>query len=257
MARLGRAYTRLSRFIRPHGGTATGRTKPTFVSSASTSWNTTGSPKTLSVTWQTGDVIVVGALCADDAIATMGDVTATGLTFTLQADIRTGSHSIMKMWTAVAAAAGTQNFSLSMTINPTPAPFGFHVMVFRDSDGVGIADWSASSGSPNRNITPTDANSAIVVVNADWLAVSGAIRIWTTAVVTPTAINGLERDYFNSANYTTYAAYYDDVAEVAVRTVGLSQPGGQAYSIGIVEVLGAAEGAGGVGVTESWGSVLM
>lgn len=430
MARLGRTYTRLVRRTRPAGGVPP-RVKPTLVSSTSTAWNTATSPKTLAISWQTGDVVVVGAMSSDDSIAEFGDVTVTGLAFTISEDIRTGSRALLKVWTAIAGSSGSGDLSLSKVSNPNSAPWGFHAFVFRGSDGVGSQEsTNAASSIPLLPINTTNAHSAIVVFNADWAAVSGSSRLWrtvegpnlltanqasletdltgwenqqactparstaqaldgsaslemtstsgtfppiartpigtsgvpvvgsasysfmayfrpdstvrdpqvgvvwfdssgaqislayvtagtevtsawfkgvtTTGVVaapsnaayasvrtiinaanvvgekhyvdqiammrgyredwavgggtggiTPTSGNGLERDYFNSANYTTYVAYYDDVVAARTNYVGLDLPDGQTYSIAAVEVYGANYVEAPPTWTETWGLVQM
>jgi hypothetical protein len=122
--------------------------------------------------------------------------------------------------------------------------FGGGVQNFRGSDGVGASSSTTGSGGPSLSLTTTQANSAIVVASSDWNAVDGTTRTWRTVnSLTPTAGNGLERSYvLLGGGFAEYAAYYSDAGTAAAKTVGLSAPTGQAYSIGAVEVKGAAGG---------------
>jgi hypothetical protein len=96
-----------------------------------------------------------------------------------------------------------------------------------------------SSGAPSLSITTTQDNSAIVVANGDWNATDGASRTWRTAGSSAT-----ENTYFrDSTRYTAYGAYHADAGTAGGKTVGLSAPGGQKYSIIAVEVKGTAAAA--------------
>jgi hypothetical protein len=123
--------------------------------------------------------------------------------------------------------------------------FNLNVLQFRDSDGVGASVSNNTTGTPSISITTTQDNSAVAVIIIDWNAADGASRTWLTVnSITPTSGNGGERTYFRNASfYTVYAAYWSDVGAAGAKTVGLSAPGSQQYSIIAVEVKGAASSA--------------
>lgn len=220
---------------------------PTFVAEYESAWNT-NADKTVAVTTAVDDVLV--ALCAasnwsdstDDISPPTG---GTGLTWTTQETIFVSDYCAVAIFTTVASAVNTgANITLSLS-GAADALLGFNILRFSGSDGIGAAEkTNVLSGGPSLNITTTQANSALCVINADWNAVDGASRTWRTVNgITPTSGNGLEKTYFrDAAQYTVYAALYDDAGSVASKTVGLSAPTGQKYAIAVVEVKGTAGG---------------
>lgn len=215
---------------------------PTFVASYSSVYNTTTSPKTVSVTTQAGDLVVV---CAGDC---QGDGTYTApsgnsISFTNQQSIGVGvNYGGANIWTGTDATGGTSwTFSLSYSIT---REWGMTVIIFRNAGGVGASNQSnVDNAAPTLDVATTRNNSAVVTWSADWNALDGASRIWRTVNgITPTAGNGFELAYGGTpANtYLGYCAYYNDVGVVGAKTVGLSVPGGQRYSIVGLEVLGFA-----------------
>jgi hypothetical protein len=225
--------------------------KPTLVDDQKTSFDTTTSPKSVTVSWLAGDVIVWTGQC--EGYNTSGDnvvltPTATGLTFAEQQAVAVSDYGYVRVMTAVAAGSGS---SVSVSTEKTGNNSGYNmawgasVKVWRGSDGVGASSkTNVSSGAPSLDLTTTQVNSAVQVANNDWNATDGASRTWRTVnSVTPTSGNGLETNYFrDAARYTTYAAYYDDVGTAGTKTVGLSAPSGQKYSIVAIEIKGTAGG---------------
>lgn len=217
-------------------------TPPTFVGEHETVWNT-GGGAAKSVTWSpsAGNILVAIAM-SEDAGTTLA--ISGGPTWTLAQSHTVASNCTAYVWTASAAGG---------SITPTFTPgggngnqvFGANVLEFSGCDGVGASNKAQTTGGPSLGLTTTQDNSAIVVASADYLAVDGTTRTWRTVnSVTPTSGNGLEVTYFrNAANYTVYGAYYSDAGTAGAKTVGLSAPTGQQYSILAVEIKGAAGGA--------------
>lgn len=215
---------------------------PTFVAEYEVAdWNTTTSPKTATATTAAGDILVVlGA--TEDSTATLGTPTGNSHTYTLRQSVVVTDYCTAYGWTTPATAGTGWTLSVARTGS---GRWGFTALRFSGSAGVGTsAKTNVSSGAPSLNITTTQANSALLVIVSDWNAVDGASRTWRTVNgTTPTAGNGLERTYFrNSIAMTAYVAYYPDVGAAGLKTVGLSAPAGQKYSIIAVEVLGTAGG---------------
>ncbi|MDN5275058.1 MAG: hypothetical protein JWP06_959 [Candidatus Saccharibacteria bacterium] len=214
-------------------------TPPTFVTSQSTSsYTTTGSTKSVSVTTQVGDRLVVYG-GGENEIAVLSGLAGNGITFTLQQSDTTTGFSSAYVWTGTDTTGGT-NWTLTCNNGSSSRQWGFTCLVFRNSDGFGASNKTQSaSGAPSLGLTTTQANSAVVVFSGDWLAVDGSSRIWRTVNgVTPSIGNGLEKTYATFAGgWTAYGAYHNNVGAVGTQTVGLSAPGAQKYNIVAVEVL--------------------
>jgi hypothetical protein len=225
------------RFATGGGGGGGGNPYPTFISKSETSWSTTTTPKTASFSVNSGDVIVVYAVSeAQASTFTVSDGTNT---YTSRQTVSSLNFTKVQVWTAT--AAGTASLTMTITNGGSSMVWGGAVLVWRNSAGVGASSQTTNaSGAPSLGLTTTVVNSAIVCVVGDWQAVDGTTRTWRTEnSITPTNGNGLETTYFrNSANYTVYAAYYTDVGSAAAKTVGLSAPSGQKYSIVALEIKG-------------------
>lgn len=212
-------------------------TPPTFVGEHETVWNTGGGADK-SVTWTptAGNILVAFAM-SEDAGTTIS--ISGGPTWTLAQSHTVASNCTCYVWTATAGSG-----SITPTFSPAGSNgnqvFGANVLEFSGSDGVGASNKAQTTGGPSLGLTTLGDNSAIVVASSDYLAVDGTSRTWRTVnSVTPTSGNGLEVTYFRSAaNYTVYGAYYSDAGAAGAKTVGLSAPTGQQYSIIAVEVKG-------------------
>jgi hypothetical protein len=219
------------------GGGGGGLTPPSFIAKSETSWSVTTTPKTAGFSVNAGDIIVLYAI--SEAQAASFTVSVGTNTYTSRQTVSFINFTKVQIWTAT--AAGTASLTLTFTNGGTTMVWGGAVLVFRGSGGVGASSQTTNaSGAPSLGLTTTSANSAIVVVNGDWQAVDGASRTWRTEnSITPTSGNGLETTYsMSAAKYTVYAAYYSDAGAAAAKTVGLSAPGAQKYSIAAIEIKG-------------------
>lgn len=218
----------------------------TVIATFSSDLSTTTTPKTVAVTTQPGDLVVVAGGGAHEGV-TLNTPTGNGITFTLQQSIAILNYATAYVWTGVDATGGS-GWTMSVS-RGSSGRWGFSVMVVRDSAGIGSSVKTNASGAPSLNITTTDTDSTIAVLNTDWNAQNGA-RTWRTVNgITPTAGNFLEYGYAFATNYTFYSAYYPDVGAPGVKTVGLSAPGSQKYSIIALEVLPPAAP---LGATIAW-----
>lgn len=214
---------------------------PTFVGSGRSAYDSDTSPKTVSVTVQAGDILVVSGVMESSG-SSLATPTGGSLTYSLKTSSNESSYTQTYIWTATATGSATFDVSISST---GPAFWGFTVDQFRDSAGVGASSAASTfnaSGAPSLAITTEGDSSAIVAAVGDWNATDGASRTWRTVnSITPTAGNGGERGYFrDSSRYTEYDAYWSDAGIAGAKTVGLSAPSGQKYAISAVEVLGSA-----------------
>lgn len=144
------------------------------------------------------------------------------------------------------ATAGGGSITPTYTRNGAALHYGFCIAEFSGSDGFGAsAKVTSGSGAPSLSLTTTQDNSAIVVFVGDWNAINGSSRTWRTVNgFTPSAANGKELVYAGTAgsDYIVYAAYYPDAGTAGAKTVGLSAPTGQKYSVVALEVKGVAAG---------------
>lgn len=217
-------------------------TPPTYIQEAETAWTTTTSPKsTASFSVQAGDVLVAYTM-AEHASSTninISDNTGGALTWTARVleNGGTSNRSYVRMWTTTVDTNRTMTVTFTRTAG-SPAPrFGGNVLTFRGSSGIGATSSTnngTGSAAPTLNITTTQANSVIVVANADRNAVDGALRAWRT-----NAGIFAERTYSRTAGaYTVYGGNHADSGALNTYAVGLSSPSGQRYVIGAIEVLG-------------------
>jgi hypothetical protein len=208
-------------------------TPPTFVAEYESSWAVTTTPKTVSVTVAVGDVLVIVGAIAEAQSTALSTPTGGGLTYTLRQSHTTIGFCGVYLWTATAASA--QTFTMSVAESGTSDVWGFTVLRFSGSDGVAAsAKAQVSGGAPSVALTTANANSAVVVFSADWNAFDGTSRTWLTGAGPLT-----EQTYFRDAvKYTVYGGFHADAGVAGSKTVGLSAPTGQKYSIVAVEVRG-------------------
>ncbi|MBK8184882.1 MAG: hypothetical protein IPK63_19150 [Candidatus Competibacteraceae bacterium] len=229
--------------IEPSGGGV--MAAPTNIFNGQTTYNSGGDiSKTINVTVQTGDVLIVVGQAEGYNAATPVAITVSGggLTWTSLQTVAVNDFGYVILYHATA----TSNATFDITLTATNAASGYtiywggSVKIFRGSDGVGNSvKTNVSSGAPTVNITTTQANSSISVFDNDWNSVDGASRTWRTGAGSFT-----ETTYFRDpARYTVYSGYHADAGAIGTQTVGLSAPSGQKYSIVAVEVKGTAGGA--------------
>lgn len=209
---------------------------PTFVQENETAWNVSGGTK-----FGTNFSVLANDILVAFAIADVTEVLAVSggsLTWTLQQSITTASRPRVYVWSAVVDTGKTM--SLTYTASPGSAQWGGNLLQFRGSDGIGAsASANAAASAPSLNLTTTQANSAIVVVNGDTSAADGTSRTWRTGAGTLT-----EQTYSRQATlYTAYGGYHADAGAVGTYTVGLTAPASQTYGLIAVEVTGTTAAA--------------
>lgn len=214
---------------------------PTFIQDIETVWNNTTLGKT-TATFNTlnGDVLVAFAIKADWLSGHSAAITNNGaaLTWTERQSILVVQRCLVYVWTSVLSADRT-GLTVTFTQSANTANSGGSVITFRDSGGVGASSkTNVASGAPSLNITTTQINSAIVVVNSDWDSLGGASRVWRTGAGSMTEITY----HRTAAQYTNYAGYHGNVASIGTYEVGLTTPTTQQYSIIALEVLGTITG---------------
>lgn len=162
--------TILLSFPRP----AAALTAPTLADYNQSTWTDTSATETTgSVSWQTGDIIVVMGSGENGAITGEGPAlkrpTATGLTFATTTSTSYGdsTNTFNAVWTATAGSSGSG--TVTSVHYGSGGASGIAVFVYRGSDGVGNASSGDTVGTV-RSLTRGSANSAVVVVIGDWNA---------------------------------------------------------------------------------------
>jgi hypothetical protein len=215
-------------------------TPPTFVAEYETAFNSNTTPKTASVTVAAGDYLVVVGM-SEDAAYTLSTPTGGGLTYTLQQSVVVTDYCTAYIWTAPAPTS--QSFTLSVSMSGSSGWWGANCLRFSGATGIGASSkTNIASGAPSLGLTTSADNSTVVCASSDWTAADGSSRVWRTVNgFTPAAGGTGEATYFRDAShYAAYAAYWPDAGTAGSKTVGLSTPSGQKYSIISVEVLGTA-----------------
>jgi len=182
------------------------RVPPTLVAYAETTWNTTGAKSTPSVTWETGDLVVIVGLVENDTAIPLP--TATGLTFAAGVPVSQANSCWANTWTATASSGGSS--AVSSTGNA--GHWGIGVWVWRGSDGFGNRGSDTSTAKTVSLVRSLD-ESAVVEGIADFSAGAIAGRSWT-----PTQDN--EREAQATSQYTVFVADWLD-EHLAPRGVGV------------------------------------
>jgi hypothetical protein len=101
---------------------------------------------------------------------------------------------------------------------------------------VGAANATTGSGAPALTLTTQQTDSSVLVANGDWAALDGAVRTWNTV----NGSVGTEMTYLRDTTpaYTVYVDRYTDAGGAGAKSLGLSAPTGQTFSIAAVEIRG-------------------
>jgi hypothetical protein len=213
---------------------------PTYVAEFEGTWSTTTTPKTsASISANAGDVLVAIGIVADSS-DTFSTPTNSGVaqTWTLQAQASATSFTRVAIWTCKVDTTQAMTVSLARTTGATADKYGLTVHQYRDVDTVtpvGAANATTGSGAPALSLTTQQTDSAVLVANADWGAIDGTVRTWLTV----NGSVGTEMTYFrDSTAYTVYVDRYTDAGAAGAKSLGLSGPTGQTFSIAAVEIRG-------------------
>jgi hypothetical protein len=209
---------------------------PTLVQHVQSSWTSEASPKSLTVTVQNKDLIVVVA-GAEGSGNNFG-ISGGGLTWTLRTSSYVSSRSDMALWTAEATSGTT--FSIAVSDGDNQA-WGTSATVWRNHGGVGNYGKATGDGDADANFTTTSSDSSVLVYVFDYNAIDGSGRTWHQYNGEPAT----ELLYGRSSNdYTWYGAYYPDADAAGTYELGTSDPQFQKWTMAVLEVKGTATGIG-------------
>jgi len=196
---------------------------PQLISYTETSWNTTAISKSVAISWNAGDVIVVIAGCQGST--TLDGPTATGLNFIVQQ-----SNSAAFTCSSMCAAAVADNAGsdvVNMTNLSATLHWGFGVFVWRNSQGIGN---SAEQHTTSLTVpfAPFTADGAIV-----W----GVFDLSASVVqATTPAPNDARQLFWDTGAYTVYLIDLGDQPSIGSTRYGLAGIGSGPYSIVAIEV---------------------
>lgn len=217
-------------------------------------------PKTVTVDALAGDVIVVKTTDSSNYVISAPTNTGTALTWTLRQSVQVAAYASAYVWTSTVDTPRT-GMVITLTGN-TSGYWGALVEVWRGVAVGASSKANVSSGAPTLNVTTTAVDTAITILNTDYYPRDGATRSWRTGAGPATETFYLYR----SGRATWYSAFHSAAGAVGVKTVGLSAPTGQKYSIiglelvptgpGVQPATGIAAATSGVSGTATGGSAL-
>lgn len=199
-------------------------------------WTSTSRPRVSpAFDVQAGDLLVYTAFSEDSSVAITAPTWTGAEAWTLRQSIVVANYCTAYLYTCAVTATQT-GVTVSATKSVSHGQFSFIVSVWRNHGGVGVSGKANTTGAPSL-VLNTQANSAIVMGNSDWNAVDGSSRTWRTVNGSPIT----ESSYGGQAgvSYTAYTGYTLDAGAAGNKTVGLTAPTGQKYSIVGIEILGS------------------
>jgi hypothetical protein len=200
-------------------------------------FNSTGTTKTVPVTVNNGDCLVVLA-CTGDSFQGFGTPSGGGLSYTFRnsSGVNLSNLNGISFWTTFATS--TTSFTLSLSISPNNSTvWGVSVLRFSGVTGIGATSSDSNSSNttaPLSNFTTQQDYSVIVLGNTDWNFNSGA-RTYRTAAGTFTETNS----YANSNLGTLDYGYYANAGVAGTYSIGLTAPSPQRWAMIGVELKGA------------------
>lgn len=204
-----------------------------FVTSYDTGWVATGSPKTVSVTVAAGDFL---AVLAGSGASNQIHATPTGgslaYSFRSSSGVNLANLNSVVVFTAPAPAA--QSFTLSMAISPSTAAWGFIVLQFSGVAGTGgtTSDSNPVASAPSSVLTATAKDSAVAMIDTDWNTNVVADVYRTTDAGTFTNVLKISNGSYGAA----WAGYYLNAGAAGAKTIGMSAPNNQKWSMVSVEL---------------------
>lgn len=207
---------------------------PTFVAEYEVSaWDTTTSPRTVSVTTAVNDVLVAFGVAVGTTLNT--PTGGTGLTWTLNRSLT--SSPALYIWTATATTAET--FTLSVSSASGFNIFGFNCLRFGSGASIGASEiTSGSSSGPSLAVTTQAANSAIVVATV-FDGGTGSAPTYRTGAGTFTQQTSAGPPF----TFWVYGGYHADAGVAGAKTVGQTAPTGT-WKTTAVEVKESGGGGG-------------
>lgn len=206
-----------------------------------------------SVSWNSGDLVVVLGITEDNA-RTLATPTSTGsgLTFSALTGFPTNIASSCKLYAWSATAAATSSGTISSAGSGGPANGSvIGAFVLAGHGGLGNTAKSAAVDTTDPytvSLTRSGANSVVLMAAGDWNAVSDV-------TTDPSPLAGSTQRLgddggFRSGEYNAYLASWADEGAAGTTSYGITGVAGGQFTIAAIEVLGTGGGAA------SWGPLL-
>jgi hypothetical protein len=216
-------------------------TPPTLVGSSAATFTTGNTARTTgSLSWVSGDIILVFGMTADNLV-TLTTPTGSGLTFAALTGTPTSAASSAKgyAWSATASGSASGAISSTQSGGSGTAGSGIVAYVYRGSDGLGTPAVSTSLGATTtQNLTRAQANSAVAQIWGDFNAVNDVVVTWTPSGQTEDVATNV------SGQATFFAANWGDQGSTGTTAYGFSGFAGGDMTAITVEIKGAAGGGG-------------
>jgi hypothetical protein len=210
-------------------------------------YSTNTATKTLTVTTQPGDYLVVYG-GGENSGMTLTTPTGNSVSFTLQKSVVVSTRATAYIWSGIDSTGGT-NWTLTCT-SPGGNKWGFSCLVFRGIAGIGASASSNAAAStgvyPQLSLNTTGNSSSLVVFVSDYNAIesniNGYIHHWQAINGTaPTTGNGREIDVAPSGiiptSYSLNGAIYDNVGAYNASIIPkVYFPDSQQYSMVALEI---------------------
>lgn len=210
------------------------RIPPTLVDSDEVSdWQGTGTSKsTGSVSWQTGDrIIVIGGI--GDESSTLGTPTASGLSFSLLALTNNPSGNFCDAWVWMATAGSNGSGVINGSKTSGGSGWGLFVIVVRGSEGTATEAVNTST-TKTISLNRSQAESAVLYCAFDWSASSA------TATFTPGGAISLKNEKEGSS-YTCHIGYWPDQDAAGSTNYGVTSSSSGSFAKIAIEILGTEE----------------
>jgi hypothetical protein len=203
-----------------------------FVTAYSVAYNTTTTPKTVSVTVAPGDALVIigETFVGTNTLST--PTGGTGITYTLkQSIVAVASQNNLYLWTS-GISASSQTFTMSISMAGPTNTWGYTVLRFSNIASIGASNkGNGTSSAPSISLTTTGANSLIVCGDTDWRGSPSSATYLTGA---GTAIQAFTDT--SGGGGTLWCWYHTDAGSIGAKTVGMSAPS-QNWGIAGVELV--------------------
>lgn len=213
--------------------------EPTLVGASASEANGTGATETTgSLSWLSGDRLLVLGMTEDNGVTLSTPGGLTNLTLSALTGSPTTAASSCKGYAWGGTATGSGSGTIATTITGATKAF-IVAFLYRDSDGFGTPVVSAALGAATtQSVTRVQANSAVAQIWGDWEAVNDIAVTWTpTGQTQMLALNiggGLQG----------YSAHWPDQGATGTTAYGFTAHAGGADMTAItVEVKGTAGGA--------------
>jgi len=215
---------------------------PSIVSVQSSNISDTGNTETTaSISWQSGDVIVViGGV--ENGEFELNTPTGTGLNFSLLSQTNSGNSNLntkVYLWTATASSNGSGTISSTRGDSGSGRRF-ITAYVIRGSGGIGNKNTITNSSSKTISLTRGGNNSIVIGGLVDWSALTDTI-----VNVTPSSGGTIDASFGDGASYGVFTFNWVDQGSAGTTSYGITNQTGTSKNDGvIVEILGTSGGGG-------------